>query len=840
MKISLAFSYQIVWFCFLLSLPIVSSGQITGKVLDELGEPLPFASVYVQNSTVGVTANVEGEYKLILEKGVHSVVYQYIGFKQHIEKITVGNTPIVRNVQLQPNTLEISEVVIHANDEDPAYPIMRQAIAKRSFYKNRVEQYSCDVYVKGFNKLLDAPKKILGQEVGNMGGVLDTNRTGVIYLSESVSKLYRTFNPDQVREVMISSKVSGESNGFSLNRATLTDFSLYSEHLDVDRPILSPLADNAFAYYKFRLEGTFRDENGYTINQIAVIPKRSHDPVFAGIIYIVDGYWNLQGANLFLTGDNIHQPILDTLSFSQQFIPVEAPDKWCLLNQVTSYKFGVFGFKIRGFFNSVFSNYSLQLPKTEDKLFSNEVFKVEKGANEKDSSYWDSVRPVPLTTEESHDYVRKDSLQKIWKSEHFLDSMDRKHNHFAFGDLLFGYTYAKTFKKTYYSFKSPLTAIQFNTVQGWNSELGFSYRKFSEEDNTKSLRIEPYVSYGLSEKVWRGELSVKRLFNSINFANLELSGGTKVEQFNANRPISTTMNSLNSLIGAKNYMKLYDKAFGKVGFSRELTNGLYLWASGEYADRKPLVNHTNYSFSKKDSSYTSNDPLMPDNIEPSFERHQALILDAVFRIRFGQKYLSYPNRKYFDSYNHPDIFVGYRKGIPKLAGADADFDLLTLRFSQSDLSWGVGGSTEWMLEGGTFLNNKRVEFVDYKHFMGNQTFIGNPENYRSSFFQLPYYAFSTNQSFVHAHVQHHLNGWLLDKIPGLRKLNISEVVSFNALYTDQNAEDGAASAKMPYWEASFGLDNLGFGVFRLFRVDVVSSFMAGKYEKTGVVIGLKL
>jgi hypothetical protein len=234
---------------FLLFFPLLAQAQVAGKVLDNKGEPLPYATVYVRNTSNGTVANASGEYKLSVPAGVQEIVFQYIGYKTTVEKITVGNKPLKLNARLEPSDLQLNEVVI--TSEDPALRIMREVIAKRRYYKNKVNEYACDVYIKGFYKLVDAPTKIMGQEVGNMGGVLDTNRTGVIYLSESVSKVYFQTPPTRKKEVMISSKVSGSENGYSINRSTLTDFDLYDEKLEIEREILSPLADNAFNYYNF-------------------------------------------------------------------------------------------------------------------------------------------------------------------------------------------------------------------------------------------------------------------------------------------------------------------------------------------------------------------------------------------------------------------------------------------------------------------------------------------------------------------------------------------------------------------------------------------------------------
>ena len=69
------------------------------------------------------------------------------------------------------------------------------------------------------------------------------------------------------------------------------------------------------------------------------------------------------------------------------------------------------------------------------------------------------------------------------------------------------------------------------------------------------------------------------------------------------------------------------------------------------------------------------------------------------------------------------------------------------------------------------------------------------------------------------------------KIPGFKKLGWSLVAGANFLYTTE---------KKDYFEASLGLNNIGFGIVRFFRFDVVSSFLNGKYDGTSYLIGINL
>ena len=335
-----------------------SLAQISGKITDAQGEPLPFASIYVKGTSYGTTSNGEGDFTLELKNGTYEVIFQYVGYKQKTETLTVDNEPIRLDVVLQAEAFEISGVVVTADAEDPAYAVIRNAIKKRKYYKEQVEAYQCNVYIKGGIKLLDAPEKILGNDIGDMGGQLDSNRTGIIYLSESEAIL-NFKQPDHYKEIMISSKVSGDDNGFSFNRFSEMDFNLYKNTSLYSREIVSPIANNALTYYKYKLMGTFYDDNGMLINKIEVIQKRKEDPTYGGMIYIVEDLWNIQSTELFITSRAMKQPGLDTLWLNQVHVPVQEPDVWRLFSQTISFSAGLFGFKMEGDFTGIFKDYNI-------------------------------------------------------------------------------------------------------------------------------------------------------------------------------------------------------------------------------------------------------------------------------------------------------------------------------------------------------------------------------------------------------------------------------------------------------------------------------------------------
>ena len=174
---------RLIYLPIFLLIVLKTSAQVSGVVRDEAGEPLPYVTVYVKNTSVGTVSNASGVYSLNAPKGNVEVVFQYIGYKTEVIAVETGSKPVQLNVRMEPSNLALGEVII--TDQNPGERIMREVIAKREYYKSQLASWSCDAYIKGFYKLKDVPEKLLGQDIGDMGGILDTNRSGVLYLSRN-------------------------------------------------------------------------------------------------------------------------------------------------------------------------------------------------------------------------------------------------------------------------------------------------------------------------------------------------------------------------------------------------------------------------------------------------------------------------------------------------------------------------------------------------------------------------------------------------------------------------------------------------------------------------------
>ncbi len=300
------------------------ASKISGKVTDSEGSPLPFLTVFVEGTTNGTTTNSNGDYFLNLPNGKYTLVYRFVGFKTLKKVVDLGTGNLILNIQMEEEVMQLKEISISANAENPAYEMIRQAQAKREFYEKQLKEYSCNVYIKGLQRITKAPKKILGVDITLPGVEKDSANSGIIYLSESVSEFsYQA--PNKKKERMISSKTSGNNNGFSWNSALDFNLDFYQPSMELDglseRNFISPIAPTAMVYYDYEFAGDFADGN-VLVNKIKVIPKRKGLPAYSGFIYIQENSWRIHSTELFITKEFQNVDFVDTLKIKQVYVPI--------------------------------------------------------------------------------------------------------------------------------------------------------------------------------------------------------------------------------------------------------------------------------------------------------------------------------------------------------------------------------------------------------------------------------------------------------------------------------------------------------------------------------------
>ena len=811
---------QILFIAFSLFSVVIYSQKIKGVVTDNNGKTLPFASVFIKENNKGTNANSEGRYSLKPEPGQYTLVCQYVGYQKEERKITVANDDIELNFILTLQEMTLAGVILK-NGEDPAYQIIRNTIKKKAYYESQLDKFQCEVYTKGQMRVRNYPKKFFGRKVDFEDG--DTSKQKMLYLSETVSR-YSVDKPGKEKIEVISSKVSGQSDGFGLSAPQF--FSLYTNNVFIGdrlnpRGFVSPIAESALNFYRYKLEGTYF-EDGREIAHIKVIPKRKYEPLFSGYIDIVAEDWRIHSVQLLLTKAS-QMELVDSLRIEQLYRPLNK-SVWYISSQVIYPAVKIFGFDAYGSFVNIYSDFNVE-PVFDKKTFSTTILRYTDSSNKKTAEYWEKARPVPLMAEEEKDYKRKDSLELAKKDPGYLDSLEKIRNKITLANVvLLGQTFQSERKRTSISFPSLFEEVSFNPAEGWVFNPGFTWTKKLDTTSSgrKSISIAPSLRYGFANKHFNPHLTLGYSFGKKYATSISLSGGKRVFQFNNNSPIGQRGNTISSLLSEKNRIKSYEAIYLRGSFRKGIGNGLSVVTGFQYQDRMPLDNITDYTWrDKPNREYTPNypDEIIAENIK----RHQVFMAMIGVAWQPGTRYIELPGRKINIGSKFPVFSAQYTQGFKNVVGSDESFS--KWKFAVTDgINFKLQGKFRYRIGMGGFIDTgSNVQLPDYNHFNGNISTFAT--EYLNSFQLLPIYQFSNiSRFYALAHIEHNFNGFLTNKIPGLRKLNLYLVAGGNGFYIN---------SRKNYYEIFAGFDN----IFKQIRVDFVQSFLNGRPWQNGFRIG---
>ncbi|MEL7002828.1 MAG: DUF5686 and carboxypeptidase regulatory-like domain-containing protein [Bacteroidota bacterium] len=859
----LRFSY-LIFLVFLLQTSLSFSSGIRGTVKDDSGNLLPYTTIFVKEAGTGTTTNAEGFYEINLPAGTYNLVFQYIGYETVSRQVQVGDGFLDLDIVLKTQTVVLKNIEVRAGKEDPAYTIMRKAIAKSKYHLQQLDSYTARVYIKGTGKLTDTPflfRKQLEKE-----GVEE----GRVFISESVSDIeYK--RPNTYSEKVISIRSNGDDQNANPNAYIQGSF--YEPELAGS---VSPLSPRAFSYYRFVYDGTYRDR-GFEVSRIKVFPRSKGDNVFEGTLEIVEDYWSIYSLDLKTSRLGIDFDI------KQIYAPVE--DKaWLPVTHEFEVEGKVFGFGFKGNYLATVSNYVIEInpdlgeefevidekvekelaqkleeqvldPETQEiqdiltsgkevtrkqlrkvikayekaelkeskepEVISNFSYKVDSNAYKSDSVYWADIRPVPLTTEEVVGYAKTDSLAEVDRNLSEGDTLKTSRgNGFSPLHLITGNTY-KIADRTHIKLHG-LKSL-FNTVDGLDLEYRLSFTRTTESKNW--LRIGTTARYTFAREAFNGFADVRYDFGSKESRNsFEVKAGRYINQFNDDRPIHPLVNTFTTVLLERNFMKIYEKDFVEFKYSKRLTPKLSANFALEYEDRKQLFNNSTYRLiDRSGEGFTANAPVSIELPDTSFPDHQAVTFLSKFNYRPFQKYRIRNGNKYPIDNSSPIFSLLYKKGLSDVAGSDVDYDLLELGYRHT-FNIGIRGIVDLSLTAGQFLNDDQMFFMDYKHFLGNRTPFATT-NPVGSFRLLDYYTFSTNNEYFTGSAHYQFRKFLITRMPLVRLFGVRENVFVNYLGTDNS---------MNYTELGYGINY----IFRIFRIEAVTSFIDGEYQDFGVRIGV--
>jgi hypothetical protein len=876
-------SYLLVISVWLINVLSLDAQGIKGRIVDYKGEALPFASIGVKGTSRGTAANVEGNFQLDLAPGKYDIRVQYLGFSHLDTTINVGSQYLTWNPSLLPEAIALPEAIVKYGKEDPAYTIMRRAIAKAKYHAMQVDEYKAMVYVKGSGRLLKVPglfRKQINKALAEEG--IDST---VAFTQESVSKLHY-MRPDQYRDTVISVRTVGNDNNTSPMGFVYSSF--YEPKVAAG---ISPLAPDAFQHYKYEYLG-FITEGDQTINKIKVTPRGKGDQVFEGVIYIVDNVWSIHSVDLttFIWGIQF--------DIKQRFEP-QLPGVWLPVHEIYDVSGSVFGFAFEYRYFAGLSDYKIKLNpdlevpvfvlderkeeeeskaaearidennfdnglqqlKPNEELTTKQLRKmmrdyerqeiealpesdtvemgnvsqqvVDSSAYKRDSVYWAELRPMPLTDYEIRGYSRQDSIAKVPPIPGDNDNDDgdqdtlqvsigedgfnanvKRRVDFKLGHLVTGGHY-RINDNSYVKLKGLLQTVNFNTVDGFHGGYELEYGQAKKKGLNWS--IAPFVRYAVSREAVNYEGKLRLNGEDWNF---RINAGNMPKQFSQDHPISPWVNSTYTLLANRNYLKQYEQTFGRASFDYRFSPAVGIELSGEYADRRRLVNNTDLVFfDSKKLRYTSNNPVFLEANQLALADHEAYTVETSvwlkpfwrYRVSQGTK------RKVYD--RSPMLTLTYRKGLDS---GDDPFDFIMADFDYK-FQVGAGSVLSMHVNAGKFTDSPDY-FANYAHFPGSRL-INTPFNPVQSFRMLDYYLHSTREEYAYGLFNYQFRRFALTQIDHFRRSGIRENLIYNVLVAPTSDE---------YMEVGYAINY----VFRFLRVEFLTSWQDYKYQDFAVRIGV--
>ena len=797
--------FPLIIFLFVFVISLSAQTKVSGVIVDNSNQPVPYANVVFKGSKTGVVSNEDGRFYIESPENYSALVVSFVGFPDKEVKLPSLVNYNFKVVLKEGNSLK--EVKIFAGKtskkNNPALDILRKIWERRR--KNGLKmfkQYQYDKYEKvefDMNTIDSAfmkSKIFKGMEFVFKN--IDTSRvTGKTYLpifiNESLTEFYGDNETKKTKEILKANKNSGIGNGDGVNvfiKDLYNDFDIYDNYLNFfDKSFTSPLSRTGIDVYNYVLADTAFIDNKWCYN-IVFYPRRKNELTFKGDFWVNDSTFAIKKINMAITKSaNINwvkdiylEQEFDVLNDSV-FLPTRdyMMSDFALRKKEESK--GVYGKR-----TTLYRNFKFNEKKPE-KFYKEEVNYIDNSVYNKSNDYWEENRFESLNKDEVKIYKMIDTLKtvkrfkQIYNLVSILGSGYIQLGHFDYGPIF--------------------STIGYNEVEGVRLRAG-GRTYFGPND---LWRLQGYTAYGFTDNKFKYGASGKWMIDKKN--RIIISGGNRrdVEQ------IGASLTTTNDVLG-RSYAS---SGLFTTGSNGKLTNINLSTLAIEIETIKNLTFQLGFSYRTLESAsdtfkldYYSDTTLTTSKSEV---KQSELNLQVEFTPK--KKTIGYGvERRDIDS-PYSRFFINYSQGFKGFINSDFDYQKLQLYYKQPIIIGAIGRSNFTMELGKTF---GKIPLGLMSIVPGNQTYfiIDN------TFSNLNFYEFVTDQ-YATFQWEHNFNGKIFARIPGLRKLNLREIVGVKGVYGTVSDENKAINAsgliykapERPYWEYSAGVGN----IFKVFRID---------------------
>ena len=811
--ITLLFAYSAV--IQLYSQKVIIDGKITDA---KTNETIPFANIFIPGTTIGTISDFEGKYNLQLSSPEDSLKVSCVGYLSKAKPILVRGIQRL-DFQLSPTSIAIPEIFIKPG-ENPAHRIIREAIKnKESLNITNLDAYETETYSRteiALNNISDGfkQKKSVRQFKPLFDSLMvsageDGSLVLPILFTETLSDVYYLKKPERKKEVIKGSNVKGvgiEHTSDFISQMAGTSFHDYNFNNNwikiLDKNVMSPIANGSFSYYKFYLtDSVFIDDK--LCFEIRVIPKRSNDVVFSGVIWIQDEVFALKRIVVDI-GKNADLNLIENFKVQQDLFPIDSniwvPRKTRVLVDFSQVSDSAFGMLARFYISN--ENYVINKPK--DLKFYSDKLDYKYDARDHDEEYWQLKRPEKLSQVDKNIYSSIDSINNFPRVRTYVDVIET---------LVNGYYRVGGFEIGPY-----LLIYGNNAVEGSRFRMGFR----TNADFSKKWIFKAYAAYGTKDAKIKYSATVERFLSRKNWTKVGVMYKNDVEGLG----VIDNFYEVNNLFALTTQLGLIDKMreikLYRVWFESDLFPGFNQKIAFSKDYFSPLGNYV-FEYFDDDTKTT----------------RTSIINSTEFTLvsRYAPKekvVISNNTRIGIESQKAPMLTLTYNLGIKGFLGGDFNYHKLSLRINQKVKLFAMG-RFRYEIEASKVFN--QLPYPILQVLPGNETFIYSKKAYN----MMNFLEFVSDQN-VSLKFFYNFEGSLLGKVPLLKKLKLRAVASTNMVYGSLRMENRFYDPETnpqgilpkttlsgvplttyrtfekgkPFIEVSYGIEN----IFKILRIQV--------------------
>lgn len=811
MQIRLLFKHTLALLIVLLSLPSILLAQaiiVKGKVTDaNSGDPIPFANVIFKNSGTGSVTDFDGNFSITTSSPTDTIIASYIGYKAKKKFFAPGTS--VMNFQLEEEVTTLKEFVFEAG-ENPAFAILRKVVKNKDRNdKRKLTAYQYDTYtkveidvdnmtdkfrkrkvVKKITQVLDSVERIAGE---------DGKPILPLFISESVSKFYYRSSPQLSTETILNSKISGVGveDGTLVTQFIGTSFQEYNFYQNwlsiVGKEFVSPIADGWRLYYEYDLVDSLDVDGDYSY-RIDFFPKSKQELAFTGTIWITKDEFALKQIDATVSREaNLN--FIEKIRIQQELAEIEGGAWIPIKNRVLIDVSELSKFSAGMLAKFYTSNKNIVVNKPQKTSFySKPIITAEDATLNEDEVHWDSLRHEPLSETEKNVYKMIDTLQNIPIVRTYTDVIKVVINgYYNLGRIEVG---------------PYLGVVAWNTVEGFRTQVGFKTNmKFSPK-----WVFAGQLGYGFKDEKLKYSASVQNIISRKKWTTLTFSTRSDVAKLGVDEEslVDNPVFLVATRWGTFRKGYYYDEYRG--AFKREMFKGFNQKITIKHWNFKPVYTFGYLTEPSDTTSIASGFQSSEVIIESRYAKDELFVQDDNDRISLGAD-------------KWPIITVRYTHGFKGVMGSDFEYDKLHLgiikRIKAGPL--GVG----YLNISGDYVFNK-LPYPLLSLHLGNQSPF-----YSSATYNLMNFGEFVSDHYVSLRYQQYLQGFIVNRIPLIKKLNwrllgTANIITGGMRASNRALHDFSSSLEdtvkatyftdgKPYIEVGYGVEN----IFRFLRVDFV-------------------